>query len=153
MTRDGGKTWTDITPPDMPDFTTISLIDASPHVPGAAYLAGKRYRLDDRAPYAWRTQDYGKTWVRIVRGIAPGDYVHAIREDTQRRGLLYAGTEHGIYVSFDDGSDWQSLSLNLPDTQVPDLVVEAQDLVIATHGRSFYVLDGIECLRQMTRAS
>jgi len=150
VTRDGGKTWVDITPPDMPDFTTISLIDASPHVPGAAYVAGKRYRLDDRAPYAWRTQDYGKTWVRIVGGIAPGDYVHAIREDTKRAGLLYAGTEHGIYVSFDNGGQWQSLSLNLPDTQVPDLVVEDQDLVIATHGRSFYVLDGIESLRQIT---
>jgi photosystem II stability/assembly factor-like uncharacterized protein len=150
VTRDGGKTWGDITPPDMPDFTTISLIDASPHAPGAAYVAGKRYRLDDRAPYAWRTQDYGKTWVRIVRGIAPGDYVHAIREDTKRAGLLYAGTEHGIYVSFDNGGEWQSLSLNLPDTQVPDLVVEDQDLVIATHGRSFYVLDGIESLRQIT---
>ena len=150
VTRDGGKTWGDITPPDMPDFTTISLIDASPHAPGAAYVAGKRYRLDDRAPYAWRTRDYGKTWVRIVRGIAPGDYVHAIREDTKRAGLLYAGTEHGIYVSFDSGGEWQSLSLNLPDTQVPDLAVEDQDLVIATHGRSFYVLDGIESLRQIT---
>jgi hypothetical protein len=150
VTRDGGNTWGDITPPDMPDFTTISLIDASPHVPGTAYMAGKRYRLDDRAPYAWRTQDYGRTWMRIVRGIAPGDYVHAIREDTKRAGLLYAGTEHGIYVSFDNGGQWQSLSLNLPDTQVPDLVVEDQDLVIATHGRSFYVLDGIESLRQIT---
>jgi photosystem II stability/assembly factor-like uncharacterized protein len=150
LTRDGGTTWADITPPDMPAFTTVSLIDASPHAPGAAYVAAKRYRLDDRAPYAWRTRDYGKTWVRIVGGIAPGDYVHAIREDPTRAGLLFAGTEHGIYVSFDDGSAWQSLSLNLPDTQVPDLVVEDQDLVIATHGRSFYVLDGIEPLRQIT---
>ncbi|MCX6549677.1 MAG: glycosyl hydrolase, partial [Acidobacteria bacterium] len=150
VTRDGGKTWADVTPPDMPDFTTISLIEASPHAPGAAYVAGKRYRLDDRAPYAWRTQDYGRTWVRIVRGIAPGDYVHAIREDTKRAGLLFAGTEHGIHVSFDNGGQWQSLSLNLPDTQVSDLVVQDQDLVIATHGRSFYVLDGIECLRQFT---
>ena len=150
VTRDGGKTWADITPPDMPEFTTVSLIDASPHLPGGAYVAGKRYRLDDRAPYAWRTPDYGRTWVRIVRGISPVDYVHAIREDTKRKGLLYAGTEHGIYVSFDNGGQWQLLSLNLPDTQVPDLVVEDQDLVIATHGRSFYVLDGIESLRQIT---
>ena len=150
VTRDGGKTWLDITPPDMPEFTTVSLIDASPHAPGAAYATGKRYRLDDRTPYAWRTLDYGRTWTRITRGFAPEDYVHAIREDTRRAGLLYAGTEHGVYVSFDAGDHWQSLSLNLPDTQVPDLVVEDQDLVIATHGRSFYVLDGIESLRQVT---
>jgi len=150
VTRDGGTSWANITPPDMPDFTTVSLIDASPHAPGSAYVAGKRYRLDDRAPYAWRTHDYGKTWARIVTGIAPGDYIHAVREDSKRAGLLYAGTEHGIYVSFDAGDHWQSLSLNLPDTQVPDLVVEDQDLVIATHGRSFYVLDGIEPLRQVT---
>ena len=150
LTRDGGSTWADITPADMPDFTTVSLIDASPHAPGTAFVAGKRYRLDDRAPYAWRTTDFGKTWRRIVAGIAAGDYVHAIREDPARAGLLYAGTEHGVYVSFDAGDHWQSLSLNLPDTQVPDLVVEDQDLVIATHGRSFYVLDGIESLRQVT---
>jgi photosystem II stability/assembly factor-like uncharacterized protein len=150
VTRDGGATWTNVTPTDMPDFTTVSLIDASPHAPGTAYLAGKRYRLDDRASYAWRTRDFGKTWTRIVAGIAPADFLHAIREDTVRAGMLYAGTEHGVYVSFDDGGHWQSLSLNLPDTQVPDLVVEDQDLVIATHGRSFYVLDGIDSLRQMT---
>lgn len=150
VTRDAGKTWTDITPPDMPEFTTVSLIDASHHVSGAAYAAGKRYRLDDRAPYAWRTVDYGKTWIRIATGFPPGDYVHAVREDPKRPGLLYAGTEHGVYVSFDNGGRWQSLSLNLPDTQVSDLVPEELDLVIATHGRSFYVLDGIEALRQVT---
>ena len=149
VTRDGGKTWANVTPPDMPEFTTVSLIDASPHLPGAAFAAGKRYRLDDRAPYAWRTSDYGRTWTLIVTGIAPGDYVHAIREDRKRAGMLYAGTEHGLYVSFDNGDHWQSLSLNLPDTQVPDLAVGDQDLVIATHGRSFYVLDGIESLRQL----
>lgn len=149
LTRDGGATWSNITPPDMPEFTTISLIDASPHESGTAWIAAKRYRLDDRAPYAWRTRDYGSTWTRIVNGIAPDDYVHAIREDSARAGLLFAGTEHGVYVSFNGGNDWQSLSLNLPDTQVPDLVVEDQDLVIATHGRSFYVLDGLERLRQL----
>ncbi len=150
VTRDGGTTWVNITPPDMPDFTTVSMIDASPHAAGTAYVAGKRYRLDDRAPYAWRTHDYGRTWTPVVTGIAPQDYVHAIREDTVRPGLLYAGTEHGVSVSFDAGDHWQRLSLNLPDTQVPDLVVEDQDLVIATHGRSFYVLDGIESLRQLS---
>ena len=150
ITRDAGTTWQKITPPDMKEFSRVSLIDASPHRPGSAYLAAKRYQLDDRAPYAWKTNDYGKTWTKIVSGIAPNDYVHAVREDPKRAGLLYAGTEHGVYVSFDDGEHWQSLSLNLPDTQVPDLVVEEHDLVIATHGRSFYVLDNIEPLRQLT---
>ncbi len=150
ITRDGGKNWTKITPPDLPEFSRISLIDASPHKPGTAYLAAKRYQLDDRAPYIFKTHDYGKTWTKIVTGIRADDYVHAVREDTKRAGLLYAGTEHGIYVSFDDGAHWQSLALNLPDTQVSDIVVEENDLVIATHGRSMYILDDIGVLRQMT---
>ncbi|MBE3072660.1 MAG: glycosyl hydrolase [Acidobacteria bacterium] len=149
ITRDGGRSWQRITPPNMKEFTRVSLIDASPHQPGTAYVAGKRHQLDDRAPYIWKTHDFGKTWTSIVLGIRAGDFVHAVREDPGRQGLLYAGTEHGVYVSFDDGAHWQSLSLNLPDTQVPDLVVEGRDLVIATHGRSFYVLDNIEILRQL----
>ncbi len=150
ITRDGGRTWQNITPPDMKEFTRVSLIEASPHDPGTAFVAGKRYQLDDRAPYIWKTHDYGKTWTSITAGITTGDFVHAVREDPKRRGLLYAGTEHGVYVSFDEGRQWQSLSLNLPDTQVPDLVAEERDLIIATHGRSFYVLDDVEPLRQMT---
>jgi photosystem II stability/assembly factor-like uncharacterized protein len=150
ITRDSGKKWEKITPPGLPEFSRISLIEASPHKPGTAYLAAKRYQLDDRAPYIFKTDDYGKTWKKIVNGIRPDDFVHAVREDTKRPGLLYAGAEHGIYVSFDDGANWQSLSLNLPDTQVPDLVVEENDLVIATHGRSFYILDTIGVLRQLT---
>jgi photosystem II stability/assembly factor-like uncharacterized protein len=149
ITRDGGKNWRNITPKDLPEFARISLIEASPHKPGTAYLAAKRYQLDDRAPYIFRTDDYGSTWTKIVTGIPANDYVHAVREDPKRSGLLYAGTEHGIYVSFDDGGVWQSLSLNLQDTQVSDLVVEANDLVIATHGRSFYVLNDIGVLRQL----
>ena len=150
LTRDAGKSWADVTPSDMPEFTTVSLIDASPHHPGSALVAGQRHRLDDRAPYIWKTTDYGKTWARIVNGIRPDDFVHAVREDGKRPGLLFAGTEHGVYVSFDAGARWQSLSLNLPDVQVSSLVVEAHDLVIATHGRSFYVLDDIDALRQLT---
>jgi hypothetical protein len=134
----------------LPEFSRISLIEASPHKAGTAYLAAKRYQLDDRAPYIYKTDDYGKTWKKIVNGVGADDYVHAVREDTKRAGLLYAGTEHGIYVSFDDGDNWQTLALNLPDTQVPDLVVEENDLVIATHGRSFYILDDIAMLRQLT---
>ncbi|HET9682448.1 MAG TPA: hypothetical protein VFP19_10450, partial [Candidatus Limnocylindrales bacterium] len=128
VTRDGGKTWANVTPADMPEFTRVSLIDASPHAPGAAYMAGKRYQLDDRAPYVWKTSDYGRTWTKITSGIGHDDFVHAVREDPVRKGLLYAGTEHGVYVSFDDGARWQALRLNLPDTQVADLVVEAHDL-------------------------
>ena len=149
ITRDGGKTWQNITPKDMPEFGRVSLIEASPHDPGTAYLAVKRYRLDDRKPYIWRTHDYGKTWTKIVNGIPEHDYVHAVREDPERKGLLYAGTEHGVYVSFDDGDHWQSLSLNLPDVAVHDLVVEEKDLVIASHGRSFWVLGDISPLRQL----
>jgi photosystem II stability/assembly factor-like uncharacterized protein len=150
VTRDGGKRWEKITPAGLPEQSRISLIEASPHKAGTAYLAAKRYQMDDRAPYVYKTDDYGKTWRKIVNGLRADDYVHAVREDTKRAGLLYAGTEHGIYVSFDDGANWQSLALNLPDTQVPDLVVEENDLVIATHGRSFYILDDIAILRQMT---
>ena len=149
ITRDGGKSWSKITPPDLPEFSRISLIEASPHQPGSAYLCAKRYQLDDRAPYLYRTADYGKTWTKIVDGIPPDDYVHAVREDPKRAGLLYAGTEHGIHVSFDHGAHWQSLRLDLPDTQIADLVVEENDLVIGTHGRSFYVLDNIAPLRQL----
>jgi photosystem II stability/assembly factor-like uncharacterized protein len=150
VTRDGGKTWQNVTPPGLPEFSRVSLIDASPHEPGGACVAAKRYQLDDRAPYIFMTKDYGKTWSKIVGGIANDDFVHAVREDVHRAGLLYAGTEHGVYISFNDGGEWQSLSLNLPDVQVSDLVVEENDLVIATHGRSFYVLDDIAALRQLT---
>jgi photosystem II stability/assembly factor-like uncharacterized protein len=150
VTRDGGKTWQNVTPPGLPEFSRVSLIDASPHEAGGACVAAKRYQLDDRAPYIFKTKDYGKTWSKIVGGIPNDDFVHAVREDVHRAGLLYAGTEHGVYISFNDGGEWQSLSLNLPDVQVSDLVVEENDLVIATHGRSFYVLDDIAALRQLT---
>ena len=150
ITRDGGKNWKDITPPGIPNLIRISLIEASPNKPGTAYVAAKNYQADDRRPYAYRTDDYGATWTKIVKGIPENDFVQAIREDPKRAGLLYAGTEHGIYVSFDNGGEWQSLRLNLPDTQVSDLVIEGDDLVIATHGRSFYILDDITPLRQLS---
>ena len=150
ITRNGGQTWTKITPPGMPDFGRVSLIEASPHNAATAYVAVKNYQNDDRKPYIFKTADYGKTWTTIVDGIPDNDFVHAIREDPVRAGLLFAGTEHGIYVSFDDGEHWQSLRRNLPDTQVSDLLIEGNDLVIATHGRSFYVMDDISPLRQLT---
>ncbi len=150
LTRDGGTNWTRVTPPDLPDFTRISLIEASPHQNGVAYLAGNRYQQGDRAPYFFKTTDFGKTWTKIVTGIPSNDFARTIREDSQKRGLLYAGTEHGVYVSFNDGASWQSLRLNLPVTPVHGLVSEERDLVIGTHGRGFYILDDINVLRQVT---
>jgi photosystem II stability/assembly factor-like uncharacterized protein len=148
VTRDGGRTWANVTPPGLPKFARVSAIDASRHAPGTAYLAAKNYLLDDRAPYLYRTRDFGRTWARVVAGIRADDYAHVVREDPARAGLLYAGTEHGVYVSWDAGDSWRSLSLKLPDTQVSDLVVEGDDLVIATHGRSMYVLEGLAPVRE-----
>lgn len=153
VTRDGGRTWSDVTPPGAGDFARISLVEASPHAPGRAYVASNRYQSDDRAPYAFRTDDYGRTWTKITTGIADGDFVRAVREDPRRPGLLYAGTEHGIYLSFDDGAHWRSFRQGLPDTQVADITVKDNDLVIATHGRSFYLMDDIAPLRQMASVS
>jgi photosystem II stability/assembly factor-like uncharacterized protein len=152
VTRDGGRTWTNVTPPAMPAFGRVSQIDASPFESGAAYVSVRRPLLDDLAPYIFRTADYGRTWTRITDGIRADAYVHAVRADPTRRGLLYAATQHGVYLSHDDGASWQSLSLNLPDVPVADLVVEKNELVIATHGRGFWVLDDIAALRQTTPA-
>jgi photosystem II stability/assembly factor-like uncharacterized protein len=148
VTRDGGKTWTNATPKNMPDFGRVSQIDASAFDGGTAYVAVKKPLLEDFAPYIFRTHDYGRTWTTIVNGIGANDYAQVVREDPARRGLLYAGTQHGIYVSHDDGDHWQSLSLNLPDAQVSDIWVEANDVVITAHGRGFYILDNVGPLRQ-----
>ena len=148
VTRDGGKSWTNVTPPDLPAFTRISLIEASPHDPAVAYLAGNRYQRADRAPYIYKTRDYGKSWTKIVAGIPQQDFARAIREDPVRRGLLFLGTETTIYVSFDEGGAWQSLRLELPVTPVHGIQIKNDDLVIGTHGRSFYVMDNIGILRQ-----
>jgi photosystem II stability/assembly factor-like uncharacterized protein len=149
VTRDHGKTWTNVTPRDMPDFGRVSQIDGSSFDNGTAYVAVKKMLLGDRAPYIFRTRDYGKSWTKIVSGIADNDYVHTVREDPVRRGLLYAGTQHGVYVSFDDGERWRPFKNGLPDTPVTDLVVEGNSLAIGTHGRSFYVMDDIAALRQV----
>ncbi len=147
VTRNHGRTWTNVTPTGLPKFARISIIDASRADSGTAYVAAKNYQNDDRAPYLYKTHDFGRTWTKITAGVRADDYAHVIREDPTRSGLLYAGTEHGAYVSWDDGANWHRLSLNLPDTQVSDLVVEDHDLVIATHGRSLYVLDDIAPIR------
>ena len=151
ITKDHGKTWENITPNNMPKDTRVSIIDESTHKPGTAYVAGKRYQMDDRKPYIWKTDDYGKTWNFIIDGIREDDFIHVVREDLHVPGLLYAGGEHGVWVSFDDGNNWSSLSLNMPDTQISDLIVTDKDIVVGTHGRSIYILDDISPIREMTK--
>jgi photosystem II stability/assembly factor-like uncharacterized protein len=152
VTRDGGGAWTDVTPKAIPAWSTISLIDPSPHDAAGAYVAVDRHRLDDIAPYAWKTADGGKTWTSIAAGLPMGAVVHVVREDPVRRGLLYAGTELGVFVSFNDGASWRPLQFNLPVTPIHDLVVKDNDLVAATHGRAFWILDDVTPLRQAAAA-
>jgi photosystem II stability/assembly factor-like uncharacterized protein len=147
---DNGKTWLDRSPKDLPDWTGIYTIDASSHDPGTAYIAANRHELDDHTPYIEKTTDYGKTWQRIDNGIRARDYVWVVREDPVRAGLLFAGTETGVYVSYDAGGHWQSLQLNLPAVAVRDMMVKDNDLVAATHGRAFWILDDITSLREIT---
>ncbi|HUJ61199.1 MAG TPA: hypothetical protein VLX92_22000 [Kofleriaceae bacterium] len=149
VTRDTGAHWRKVTPPGMPEWGTVSMIDPSPHAANGAYLAVDRHRLDDFRPYAWRTRDLGATWTSIAAGLPDGAYVHAVREDPVRAGLLYAATELGVFVSIDDGARWQPLQNNLPHAPVNDLVVHGDDLVIATNGRGFWVLDDIAPLREL----
>ena len=153
VTHNGGRTWTDVTPPALTPWSKVSLIEASHSDTLAAYAAVNRFRLDDLRPHVYRTKDGGKTWTEIVEGIPSDEVVNVVREDPARRGLLYAGTEHGMHVSFDDGDHWQSLRLNLPATSVRDLVVHDSDLVVATHGRSFWVLDDVTPLRNVAAAA
>ncbi len=150
ISRDGGQNWQNITPAALPEWALVSIIEPSPHDPASAYLAATCYKLDDFQPYLYKTNDYGKTWTKITVGIPSNDFTRVIREDPVRRGLLYAGTETDIYVSFDDGERWQSLRLNMPVVPIHDLVIKDDDLVVATHGRSFWVLDDISPLRQVS---
>ncbi len=149
VSRDRGKTWTNVTPPFTGKFTRVSIIEPSHYDVGTAYLAGNRYQQDDFKPYLFKTSDYGKTWTKIVTGVPDGAYTRAIREDPVHRGLLYAGTETGIYYSTDDGAHWQTLQLNLPRASVRDLTIHGSDLIAATHGRAMWVLDNITPLRAM----
>ncbi len=151
ISRDDGKSWKNVTPGELPEWALISIIEPSPHDPATAYVAATRYKLDDFQPYLFKTHDYGETWTKITGGIPDNEFTRAIREDPERRGLLYAGTEMGIYVSFDDGGHWQSLRLNLPVVPIHDLVVKDSDLVVATHGRAFWILDDITPLRQASQ--
>ena len=152
ITRDGGATWTDITPPDLPQPATVNRIDASPHTPGTAFLAVYRYRLDDFRPFIYATNDFGATWTLLTdgaNGLPPDHPTRVVREDPERAGLLYAGTEFGLFASFDAGAHWRPLQLNLPPSPVTDLVVHRGDLVVATQGRGFWILDDITPLRHV----
>lgn len=149
LSRDNGATWQEVTPPTLVKHTRVTGIDPSPHDPAVAYLSATRYQLDDFRPYLYKTTDYGKSWVRIDAGIPMGAYTRSIREDPVRRGLLFAATEIGVWVSLDDGARWETLQLNLPRVSVRDLRVHGNDVVVATHGRSFWALDDIAVIRQL----
>ncbi len=151
LTQDDGQNWTNVTPRQLPEWSMISIIEPSPHDPGSAYIAVDRHKLDDYRAYIYRTTDYGKSWSLVMSGIPEGSYVHAVREDPIRKGLLFAGTETGVFFSLDAGERWQKLQLNLPTVPIHDLVVKNDDLVVATHGRSFWVLDDITPLREITQ--
>ncbi|PYS47438.1 MAG: glycosyl hydrolase, partial [Acidobacteria bacterium] len=155
VTRDGGKSWENVTPKNMPEWIQINSIDASPFDPGTAYVAATMYKTDDFRPYLYKTSDYGKTWKKIVNGIPETVFTRVIREDPNRRGLLYAGTETGMYVSFNDGESWQSLQLNLPIVPITDLIIHKgeKDLIAATQGRAFWILDDLTVLHQMADAA
>jgi photosystem II stability/assembly factor-like uncharacterized protein len=150
LTRDEGRTWNEVSPKGLAPWSMISLIDASPHDAATAYAAIDRHQMDDIRPHIYRTHDSGKNWTKITNGIPENTYVHAVREDPLRKGLLFAGTETGVFVSFNDGDDWQPLQLNLPNASVRDLVVKNNDLVVATHGRSFWILDNMSPLRELS---
>jgi photosystem II stability/assembly factor-like uncharacterized protein len=150
ITRDGGKNWEDITPPQLKPWSKVSIIEASHFDPGTAYAAINSFRLDDLHPHIYRTRDFGATWTEITSGIADNAPSNVVREDPSRKGLLYAGTETSVYVSFNDGDSWQSLQLNLPHTSMRDLTIHGDDLIVGTHGRSFWILDDVTPLRQMS---
>src|SRR5205814_3961044 len=149
VTRDGGRTWQNVTPPEMTPWSKVTQLDASHFDTATVYASVSRFRLDDIKPYIYRTHDGGKTWQKIVNGLPENASVNAVREDPERRGLLFAATERQVWVSFDDGERWQSLRLNMPATSVRDLVIHEDDLVVGTHGRSFWILDNITPLRQI----
>jgi len=152
VTRDNGTTWKNVTPPGIPEWSRVSIIEASHYAAGTAYVAANHFQMDDMRPFIYRTADFGATWKLIVNGITPTEFVRVVREDPVRRGLLYAGTERGVWVTFNDGDSWQSLRKNLPPVPVHDLAVKEGDLIAGTHGRSFWIMDDLSALRQLTPA-
>jgi photosystem II stability/assembly factor-like uncharacterized protein len=151
VTRDGGKNWQNVTPPELTPWSKLAQLDASHFDTATVYAAVNRFRLDDLHPYIYRTHDGGKSWQKTVNGLPDNEPVNTVREDPERKGLLFAGTERSVYVSWDDGDHWQSLQMNLPPTSIRDLVVHHDDVVVGTHGRSFWILDNITPLRQLDR--
>ncbi|HEX9563308.1 MAG TPA: glycosyl hydrolase [Gemmatimonadaceae bacterium] len=152
VSRDNGGNWQNVTPPDMGDFTRISIIEPSSHSAGGAFIAANRYQQGDKQPILYKTADFGRTWTKIVEGIAADHFARVIREDPVRRGLLFAGTERGVYVTFDEGQTWQPINLNLPIVPVHDLRIKDNDVIVATHGRSFWVMDNMSALREVSPA-
>ena len=150
LTRNGGTTWTNVTPPALVPWAKVSILEASHFDPGTAYAAVNTLRLDDLRPHIYRTRDGGQRWVEITRGLPAGGVINVVREDPQRRGLLFAGSEQAVHVSFDDGDSWQPLRLNMPATSIRDLVIKDSDLIAGTHGRGFWILDDLSPLRQLT---
>jgi photosystem II stability/assembly factor-like uncharacterized protein len=148
MSKDNGKNWIEVTPTQMPDWTMINCIEPSPYEAGTCYVVGTRYKLDDNKPYIFKTTDYGQHWERIVNGIAPNHFTRCLRADPLHRGTLYAGTEQGMYISFTDGKSWLPFQLNLPTVPITDLTIKDNDLVVATQGRSFWVLDNLSYVSQ-----
>ena len=150
LTRDGGKTWKNVTPPSLTPWAKVSILEASHFEPGTAYAAINTFRLDDLRPHIYRTRDFGATWQEVVVGLPTNVPTNVVREDPERKGLLFAGTETSVYVSFNDGDSWQPLQLNLPHTSMRDLTIHGDDLIVGTHGRSFWILDDITPLRQLS---
>jgi hypothetical protein len=153
LTRDRGRAWQPVTPPELPEWALISVVEPSPHDAGTCYVAATRYKHDDLRPYLFKTADYGRTWKRISEGLPHGEITRVIREDPGCRGLLYCGTESGVWLSLDDGGSWQRLRGNLPVAPIHDLIVKDTDLVVATHGRAFWILDDLTPLHQMANGA
>ena len=149
ITMDGGKNWENITPANMPEWMMINSIDIDPHAKGSAYMAGTKYKTGDYTPYLYKTKDYGKSWSLITKGIAAEDFTRVVRVDPKRQGLLYAGTEKGMYISFDDGASWSPFQLNMPTVPITDLTIKNDNLIVATQGRSFWLIDDLTPLHQL----
>ena len=148
ITKDGGTTWENVTPDILPEWSMINSIEAHPKRPGTLYVAATRYKLGDFRPYLLKTNDFGKTWTAINRGIDPAHFTRVIRLDPDREGLLYAGTESGLYVSFDDGANWESFQMNLPIVPITDMVIKDKNLIVATQGRSIWMIDDLSVIHQ-----
>ena len=151
ITKDGGKTWENITPKGMPEWMMINSIDASPFDEGTAYVAGTRYKLGDFTPYLYRTDNYGKTWKLITNGIESEHFTRVLRSDKTQKGLLYSGTETGMYVSFDDGKSWEKFQKNLPIVPITDLTIKDNSLIVATQGRSLWIIDDLTVIHQLDK--